>query len=211
MVRTEALSENKIMVSDQDEGQEPGSICPICHYKHDLHDWHGMRELAIPEKEEKDDDGRREVVHITDTGGDNDMIVEREVQANTIDLQLDAASIAIEDENEVEEQGSLAIQKYTIPLQKTTELEMPESAWIMKVDSQCDEIVFWALVNPAEDAKKEKREFVVVGTGWDIEASFWRGLAYLGTVKNILTKKARSEDYVWHVFRLGSWRTHKSE
>lgn len=45
-------------------------------------------------------------------------------------------------------------------------IEMPEGAQLLFVDTQSDLICLWALVDP--DATKEKRHFMLVGTGHDV-------------------------------------------
>lgn len=69
-------------------------------------------------------------------------------------------------------------------------LDMPIGAKILSVQAQGAEICMWALVNT--DAKTEKRNFVVYGTGYEIPGG---RMSYVGTAQI-------AGGLVFHVFEL---------
>lgn len=84
---------------------------------------------------------------------------------------------------------SNTIWKYV--LQPNIDIEMPVGAQILSVREQGNDICMWALVNP--DAHKEKRIFMVFGTGHDVPPV---QMKFLGTAH------LQSDGLVFHVFEL---------
>lgn len=71
------------------------------------------------------------------------------------------------------------IWKYTpLSFPQPMPIEMPKGARILKVGAQNENLVFWALVDPA--AEKEKREFFLIGTGHKMLDAI-DGATYLGS------------------------------
>lgn len=68
------------------------------------------------------------------------------------------------------------------------ELELPEGATVLRVGMQNGMLSMWALVDPFNETMVT-RQFVVVGTGWDVPDSV---IGHIGTVDD--------PPYVWHVF-----------
>ena len=68
-------------------------------------------------------------------------------------------------------------QVWKFTLSPECELEMPEGAQILSVQSQGHEICMWAHVNP--ENPKVKRKFITVGTGHNIDSDL--SLSYYGT------------------------------
>lgn len=79
------------------------------------------------------------------------------------------------------------IWKFTFPFKKEFELEMPEDAYILDVQLQNSIPALWAICNT--EARKEIRNFVLVGTGQEFNLT---GLNYIGTFQ--------IEEFVWHLF-----------
>jgi len=69
--------------------------------------------------------------------------------------------------------------KYTIPIEDTFELKMPQGAEILTVQEQYDEPHIWALCDP--DAPEEKRVFRLAGTGHPIRYDMGVDYKYIGT------------------------------
>lgn len=69
------------------------------------------------------------------------------------------------------------IWKFPVPLQDVVEIEMPQDAHILDVQTQQNAPVIWALVWP--DAVKVRRTFRVIGTGHPVERA--EDLEYIGT------------------------------
>lgn len=84
---------------------------------------------------------------------------------------------------------SNSIWKYV--LQPNIDIEMPVGAQILSVREQGNDICMWTLVSP--DAPKEKRIFMVFGTGHDVPPV---QMKFLGTAH------LQSGGLVFHVFEL---------
>ncbi len=87
----------------------------------------------------------------------------------------------------------MRIFKYEIPVEDYIELEMPEGAMILSVQSQFDKPCIWALVNSG--LPKEKRKFRMIGTGHMITETL-KELKFIGTFQ--LMKGA----LVFHLFEV---------
>lgn len=83
----------------------------------------------------------------------------------------------------------MTIWKFTLNESGTTELSMPEGAYVLKVDAQHGHPVLWALV--AAERVKEKRRFRSCLTGGDAPNSV---MDYIGTVQ------LDGDSFVLHVF-----------
>jgi hypothetical protein len=83
------------------------------------------------------------------------------------------------------------IWKYEIPLLGEFKIAMSKGARILKVATQYDNPVMWALVDDA--AEKETRKFVIVGTGQRIN----QGACALNYIDTFLEDQDR---FVWHLF-----------
>lgn len=84
------------------------------------------------------------------------------------------------------------IYKYKLN-QEHTDIDMPIGAIILAAQSQRNDICLWALVD--ETAHKEKRFFVIYGTGHLLVDNPGR---YIGTVQ------VHEGMLVWHVFEVNS-------
>jgi hypothetical protein len=83
------------------------------------------------------------------------------------------------------------IYKYTLEIEDSQVLELPEGSKILSVMAQRDRVVAYALVDSA--AKKTVGHIIkIVGTGQDFPDC--REHFFLGTVST------RDGDLVWHVF-----------
>ena len=82
------------------------------------------------------------------------------------------------------------IWKFTLSAGARTILEMPIGAQVLDIQFQGQSLQLWALVDP--DAKRERREFLIYGTGHPIAG--YAG-TYIATVQ--------MPPFVWHVFDLG--------
>jgi hypothetical protein len=80
------------------------------------------------------------------------------------------------------------IWKYALEITDRQVVEVPEGAEVLAVQEQAGKVCLWMMVDP--EAKKEKRTFVIVGTGHPIEGASY--LDYYGT--------AQVGPMVWHVF-----------
>lgn len=74
----------------------------------------------------------------------------------------------------------MEIWKYILAANSNMIVEMPKEAEILTAQEQFGEICIWALVNPI--LPKEKREFVVYGTGHKIIYER-KELDYIGTIQ----------------------------
>jgi len=81
----------------------------------------------------------------------------------------------------------ITIHKYPLFAYRPN-VEMPKNAVIIKVGIQNGILHLWAVVDT--DEEKETREFIVYGTGWELEDGVQD---YLGTVFD-------GDGYVWHLF-----------
>ncbi len=85
-----------------------------------------------------------------------------------------------------------SIWKYSLELTDRQELEMPEGAWILSVQMQCNNICLWVAVNT--EVQKKKRVIYIVGTGHNV-GHLHRSLhRFIGTVQ------MRGGALVWHIF-----------
>lgn len=88
-----------------------------------------------------------------------------------------------------------SIWKYPIPPrwhQDTFVLEIPRGAQFLAAQTQRGEPQMWFLVNP--EAEKEKRTFVVVGTGHNLDGNLIHHLHHLATFQ------LYNGDLVLHLF-----------
>lgn len=79
---------------------------------------------------------------------------------------------------------------YKYQITRTGKIRLPIGAKIVHTDKQNGEIFIWCLVDT--DALTEKREFCVMGTGWDLGDEPFQ---YIGTVPD-------GHGYVWHVIEV---------
>lgn len=84
-----------------------------------------------------------------------------------------------------------AVYKYDIPSFKASEIQMPEGAQILSLQVQDGRPRIWALVNP--EARPKAREFMVVGTGHEIERE---------NIRHIGTWQQMDGALVWHLFEI---------
>ena len=82
------------------------------------------------------------------------------------------------------------IWKYEIAQKSIQQIDLPEGAEVLAVQSQYDFPYIWALVNPSEPTKP--REFHLYGTGHPIHQR--ESLAYVGTFQ------LQGGDLVFHLF-----------
>jgi hypothetical protein len=76
-------------------------------------------------------------------------------------------------------------------LQSSSELDLPKEAQILSVHEQGDNVCMWVLVD--SEAEKEKRKFVVFGTGHEIPD---HPMKFIGTVH------IRNGALVFHIFEI---------
>lgn len=74
---------------------------------------------------------------------------------------------------------SRIIYKYV--LGKSKAIEIPENPIFLKVATQGEETVLWALVDP--DNEKKSFKVATVFTGWPFHKDSINGLDYIGTVQ----------------------------
>lgn len=84
------------------------------------------------------------------------------------------------------------IFKYTLETHDEQDVTLPVGSEILTVKEQYGDICLWALVDPGE-AKKEDRRIRILGTGHSFEDDFER-TRYLGTVL------MSGGSLVWHIF-----------
>lgn len=70
------------------------------------------------------------------------------------------------------------------------EFGVPQNGKVLTIQMQRDVPTLWILVDP--DAPKEKRRFVLVGTGLPIKDP--EGMEYVGSVQEHI--------FVWHIFEI---------
>ena len=85
------------------------------------------------------------------------------------------------------------IYKYTIPVEDSFPLELPQGAKILTVQEQHGKPQIWALVDPENPT--ETREFCVVGTGHPIDEDEVT-LDYIGTFQLF------GGNFVGHLFEI---------
>lgn len=91
------------------------------------------------------------------------------------------------------DKGTRAIWKYKMPLEGKFSLDIPDGYLILDVQPQFDTPCMWAMVNP--DAKKQKQDFVIIGTGNHFHMDFVG--AHVGTFQ------MHGGALIWHVFHAG--------
>jgi len=84
------------------------------------------------------------------------------------------------------------IWKYILEVENNFVIEMPKGADILSAQVQFGIPCIWALVNPT--AEKEKRSFLIVGTGHQIHYDMGVNYKYIGTF--LLMQEA----FVAHLF-----------
>jgi hypothetical protein len=94
------------------------------------------------------------------------------------------------------------IYKYT--LKPRCSFDLPQASEILSVGVQCDDIVMWVMMDPV--VQKIKRNFVVYGTGHEIEDE---NLKFIGTVQMRYDPNGSWPDdpgfpngFVFHVFEV---------
>ena len=93
----------------------------------------------------------------------------------------------------------MRIYKYELKKTGLNQIKMPAGANVFSVGlDPADKLCIWALVNP-EETKEEVREFIVAGTGWDLQYELNKQMSanFLGTV--------RQQPYMWHVWEVFQW------
>ena len=85
----------------------------------------------------------------------------------------------------------MTIWKYQLEIDDVVTLHMPLGARILSLQTQDNIPCLWAMVNPTN--AKERRHFVIVGTGHELPNNAVDG-TYIGTTQ---THDGR---LVWHVF-----------
>lgn len=94
----------------------------------------------------------------------------------------------------------MKIFKYEIPICDKFQLELPEGAKIIEINTQFEIPFFWAIID--ENAPLKKRFFSVVGTGEPFNPDeTWE---YIGTA-HINEKPAMNivaPVFVWHLFEI---------
>lgn len=85
------------------------------------------------------------------------------------------------------------IWKFPVQIGDFFEIEMPKGAKILHFGIQYDGPQMWVLVD--SEVAKEKRQFMLVGTGHDIH-HIGAPLKYIGTVL------MASDSLVWHLFEI---------
>lgn len=88
-----------------------------------------------------------------------------------------------------------SIWKFPLSLETPQVLSMPRGAVVLTVQTQSEQPVLWALVDP--DAPTEDRTFFIYGTGWEHETPVDRA-AYRGTFQ------LRGGALVFHLFEVAS-------
>lgn len=86
-------------------------------------------------------------------------------------------------------ESSYAVYKYSLSHGRS--ITLPVGAKPLSVIVQGNEIMMYALVDTSEQ-KKEEKDCLVLGTGWEIYGDPMEKYNFLGTVVN--------EPYVWHVW-----------
>jgi len=86
------------------------------------------------------------------------------------------------------------IFKYPLMIADYQEIDLPESAEILHVDNQRDQICLWASVVADRKEDKIKTKIRIAGTGHPIED--------YGTLRHLGTVKLSHGDLVFHVFEI---------
>ena len=85
-----------------------------------------------------------------------------------------------------------AIYKYPLDITDVQHVAIPETARMLTVQAQGDQVCLWALVDA--DSPPKARTVRVYGTGHPIEDAIARGAYYAGTAQTC------GGQLVWHVF-----------
>lgn len=80
---------------------------------------------------------------------------------------------------------------HKFPLNEIQDTVLPERAEVVSIQYQGDAIVIWAIVD-ADEEYGEKRRLKLIGTGWELPASF----KYLATLQQPKTP------FVWHIIEI---------
>lgn len=83
------------------------------------------------------------------------------------------------------------VYKYLVPLSRTTTVNLPQGAKVLKFGEQHGSLYLWAFVNP--EAPLHQVHYEIRGTGTGDVGDVGR---YLDTVQ--------AGEYVWHIFE--SWQ-----
>lgn len=78
---------------------------------------------------------------------------------------------------------------YKYQITRVGKIKLPVGASVVHTDKQNGDIFIWCLVDT--EAPTEEREFVVMGTGWDLGDEPFQ---YIGTIMD--------NGYVWHVVEI---------
>ncbi len=84
----------------------------------------------------------------------------------------------------------MPIWKYPIPIEDSFEIEMPQGARVLSVDTQDGKPYIWVLVNTS--SPKGLRPFRLLGTGHPSDD--------VGTSRFVGTFQMRNGDLVYHLF-----------
>ena len=91
------------------------------------------------------------------------------------------------------------IYKYELKMTGLNQIKMPAGANVLSVGlDPANKLCILALVDP-EETKEDVREFMVAGTGWDLQDELSKHLSanFLGTVKQ--------QPYMWHIWEVSQW------
>ena len=75
--------------------------------------------------------------------------------------------------------NKITVWKFPTPIDDVFSIDLPKGAQILTVQVQRGEPCIWALVDP--DAPKEKRHFVLLGTGHVHSKRLLEGCSYVGS------------------------------
>jgi len=87
------------------------------------------------------------------------------------------------------------IWKFPFAIESPIEIEMPKGAEILSVQSQFNEPMMWALVDPLKE--KETRRFQIFGSGHDVP-----DVGEFSERNYIATFQVDDGNYVFHLFEL---------
>jgi len=85
------------------------------------------------------------------------------------------------------------VHKYPLKISDRINLSLPKDAKILTVQTQFNEPMLWALVDPTEK-QTDKRRIEIYGTGHSIDYDEGQIREYIGTFQT------DDGDYVFHVF-----------
>ena len=87
-----------------------------------------------------------------------------------------------------------AIWKFGLEVVDLQDIEMPIGAEILSVQTQYNKVCIWAVCDP--EAKKEKRVFMVKGTGHKFDDSDLEYATFIGTTQ------MHEGQLIWHVYEV---------